>query len=160
MQSLSSTCLHAVATASTDGGATPKDHSSTDAVITFYPPIPMSSAQPLRGFLPRNCTVTDRCIFSRSMLLCSVNSLQVFGLGSSQHTFPLGQIMAKQQVHLPPAITELNLEPGLPLCIYLSRATAPSPAVGLALRDLPTSSEPQEITTWELRQGDLEANKS
>lgn len=68
--------------------------------------------------------------------------------------------MAKQQVRLPPDIMELTVELGLGLCTYLSRATAPFPAGGLALRDLPTSSEPREITTWELRQAGLQANKS
>lgn len=44
--------------------------------------------------------------------------------------------MGKQQVLLPQDVNELNLELGLGLCTYLSRATAPFPAGGLALRDL------------------------
>lgn len=68
--------------------------------------------------------------------------------------------MTKQHVHLPLDTMEFNLEPALALCVYLSRSTAPFPAGGLALRDLPTSSEPREITTWELIQAGLQANKS
>lgn len=73
---------------------------------------------------------------------------------------PHEQLMAKQQEHLPLDTVELDLEPAVALCMYLSRATAPFPAGGLAFRDLPTSSEPRERTTWELRQAGLQANKS
>lgn len=87
-----------------------------------------------------------------------MSSLELTGIWDME--LPHEYLMAKQQVHLPLDTTELNPEPALALCMYLSRAAAPFPAGGLALRDLPTSSEPREIATWELRQAGLQANKS
>lgn len=122
----------------------------TGAAFSFYPPTSLYPAQPPRGW-----TGTSE---PSPRLSCSVQPRagKCLGCEASPMHFPLSRPWPNSKVNLPLDATE----PGLAPCLCPCRAAAPSPAGGLALRDLPELRAQIITTAQELRGPGLQADES